>query len=74
MDKESEIFYFCDEMRHRLNDIKNDIEFLATSLTSNPQTNYRDKRIACQIDQIQSKCYKLHSLCSDINGEVSRVC
>ena len=51
-----------------------DIEFLVTSLTSNPQTDYRNKRVTVLLDQIQSKCYKLHSLCSDITEEVNGPC
>ena len=74
MDKEPEIYYFCDEARYRLDELKRDIEFLVTSLTSNPQTDYRNKRVTALLDQIQSKCYKLHSLCSDITEEVNGPC
>lgn len=72
MDKESEIFYFCDEMRHRLNDIRNDIEFLVSSFTSNPETDFRNKRISVQIDQIASKCFKLHDAACDISKELKQ--
>lgn len=74
MDKEPEIFYFCNEMRYRLDELKRDIEFLVTSLTSNPETNFRNKRVIKQIDQIQSKCLKLHALNSDILKEVNGPC
>ena len=74
MDKDTEIFYFCDEIRHRLDELKRNIDFLVTSLTSNPQTKYRDKRVAAQLEQIQSECYKLHSLCCDISEEVNGPC
>ena len=74
MDKEPEIYFFCDEVRYRLDELKRDIDFLVTSLTSNPQTNYRDKRITAQLNKISSKCCKLHSLCCDISEEVNGPC
>ncbi len=71
MDKEPEIYFFCDEMRFRLDELKRDIEFLVTSLTNNPETDFRNKRVTAQLDQIQSKCLKLHALNSDILKEVN---
>lgn len=70
MEKAVEIYFYCDEMQKALDEIKRNVDFINEALGNNPETDFRNKRIAAQIDNVASKCLKLHYLSIDALTEV----
>lgn len=65
MEKAVEIYFYCNEMQAALSEIKRNVDFINNALSNHPETDFRNKRILAQIDDVASKCLKLHYLSID---------
>ena len=65
MEKAVEIYFYCNEMQATLSEIKRNVDFINDALSNHPETDFRNKRILAQIDDVASKCLKLHYLSID---------
>lgn len=65
MEKAVEIYFYCNEMQEALSEIKRNVDFINDALSNHPETDFRNKRILVQIDDVASKCLKLHYLSID---------